>query len=77
MTVSIFLSLLTFVKFLAPVNVVKSDWDRLDLELKTKLFPLHREISQASKENPGLIQQLGDRLTCEMRDFFCGKQCIL
>ena len=52
------------------MGVAKSEWDRLDSELKLKLSPLHRDIAQASIENPGLIQQLGDRLTCEMREFF-------
>ena len=66
---SMFLTLLTFGKFISPVGVPKSEWDKLDSELKTKLSPLHREIAQAPKENPGLIQQLGDRLTCEICEF--------
>ena len=70
MAMSIFLSLLTFVKFVSPPGVAKSEFDRLDNELKIKFAPLHREISQAPIENPGLIQQLGDQLTCELRDFF-------
>ena len=64
------IALLTFVKFVSPVGVGKSDWEKLNQELKTKLSPLHRDISQVQNDNPGLIQQLGDRLTCEIREFF-------
>ena len=63
---SIFLSLLAFVKFSAPANVEKQEWDQLNSELKSKLAPLYRDISLAS---PDEIPSLGNRLTAQLRDF--------
>ena len=63
---SIFLSILSFVKFSAPPNVEKQEWDRLNAELKSQLAPLHHAISTASAAE---IPALGDSLTLQLRDF--------
>ena len=63
---SIFLSILSFVKFAAPPNVEKQEWDRLNTELRSHLAPLHHAISTAGA---GEIPSLGDRLTLQLREF--------
>ena len=70
MSLSIFLSLLTFVKFTGQSEASKSDWEKLNQALKIRLAPLHYEISQCDPTNPGQVEQLGDSLSVVLREFF-------
>ena len=63
---TLFLTLLSFVKYVAPPNIEKKEWDRLDSELKSQLAPLYRVISTASANE---IPALGDQLTLQLRNF--------
>ena len=70
MSLSIFLSLLSFVKFTGPSDAGKSDWEKLNQALKPRLAPLHYEISQCDSSNPDQVEHLGDSLSQVMREFF-------
>ena len=70
MSLTIFLSLLTFVKFTGPAEASKGDWEKLNQALKPRLAPLHYEISQCDPNNPSQVEQLGDSLSQVMREFF-------
>ena len=69
MTLTLFLSLLSFIKFTGPSDADKKDWIKLSNELKVRLSPLHQEIGQAAER--AQVEALGDRLSFEIRQFFC------
>ena len=70
MSLPIFLSLLSFVKFTGPAEAGKSDWEKLNQALKPRLAPLHYEISQCDSNNPSQVEHLGDSLSLVIREFF-------
>ena len=70
MSLSIFLSLLSFVKFTGPIDASKSDWEKLNQALKPRLAPLRYEISQCDPSNPDHVEHLGDSLSQVMWEFF-------
>ena len=70
MSLPIFLSLLSFVKFTGPTEARHSDWERLNKALKPRLAPLHQQIAQCDQEHPDDVEQLGDCLSLVIREFF-------
>ena len=62
----IFLSLIT-VKFITPSNVDKTEWERLNNNLKLRLAPLHLQIGSCN--DPVQIQVLGDQVSLEIARF--------
>ena len=62
----IFISLTSIVKFEEP-KIEKSEWDRLNNELKQKLAPINHHICKS--KNPEDIITLGDQANIIIRDF--------
>ena len=63
----IFLSLITFLKYTAPSHVDKSEWEKLNSDLKKKLYPLHLLIGQCN--DPADLQVLGEKVSLEIFQF--------
>ena len=64
---TLFLGLLSFLKFSAPQSVENNEWKRLSLQLKRALAPLHYHISRCT--NPEDLKILGNRATEETVKF--------
>ena len=64
MSVPLFISLLSFIKFTGPTDADKKDWTTLSNTLKIRLAPLHQEIGLATD------RALGDRLSVDIQNFF-------
>ena len=65
--VPIFLTLVTFLKFVIPSLVENSEIKRLDNELKQRLAPLHHLISRST--DPEDVQTLGNRVSIIISTF--------
>ena len=65
--VPIFLTLVTFLKFVVPSLVENSEIKRLDRELKQRLAPLHHLISQCT--DPEDLKLLGNRVSIVISTF--------
>ena len=63
---SLFLTLTTLLRFTSP-SIEKSEWSRLDSQLKQKLAPLHFHLNQC--RNSQDISILGNQCTTVIRDF--------
>ena len=68
MSVPLFISLLSFIKFTGPTDADKKDWTNLSNTLKIRLAPLHQEIGLATDR--AHVEALGDRLSLDIRTFF-------
>ena len=66
---TVFLSLLSFVKFTGPNDTEKSEWMRLSKDLKVRLAPLHSEIARCATDNFVKVEELGNTLTESIRQF--------
>ena len=68
MSVPLFISLLSFIKFTGPTDADKKDWTTLSNTLKIRLAPLHQEIGLATDR--AHVEALGDRLSVDIQNFF-------
>ena len=63
---ALFITLSTFIKFITP-TIEKSEWTRLNNELKSKLTPLHFHISRSNHQED--LKVLGNQVTIIIREF--------
>ena len=69
MATTVFLSLLSFLKFTGPSEETK-EWERHSMALRALLAPLHQEIARANTNFPEYIETLGNTLTEVIREYF-------